>query len=419
MKILLKAVRITDIKSPHHNSSKDILIEHGAIQKIATSIDPSDATVIAIPQLHVSQGWVDFKCRFNDPGSDEGGGIMAGLDAAAFGGFTHVGVLPSDHPVTDTRSGIEYKLRMASQHAVQLHPIGALSKGIKGQSLAEMADMREAGAHWFSDNQPNQNRLLIQALLYSRDIYARVIVSTHSTDYSTAAQVHEGMASTFTGLTGHPSFDEKIQVLKAIEIAKYTEVPVHISGISTRECLPIIAAAKNEGIRISCDVHLMNLCCTEEHVMNFDTRFKVQPVLRTEEDRIALVQALRSGVIDAVVSDHHAVIVDQKRVPFDEAEFGSIQLPTAFSALKKFTGLSSDQVVELLSVRNRVTFDIEMNPIDLNSRADLTLYLPNEILETTLPFSKELSPFMEHALEGKAVGIIHGQRCILNNEYLG
>ena len=142
-------------------------------------------------------------------------------------------------------------------------------------------------------------------------------------------------------------------------------------------------------------------------------------MLRSEDDRIALVQALRSGVIDAVVSDHHAVIVDQKRVPFDEAEFGAIQLPTAFSALKNFTGLNSDQIVELLSVRNRATFGIDMNPIDLNSRADLTLYLPDELLQPSMPFSQELSPFMEHPLEGKAVGIIHGQRCILNNEYLG
>lgn len=414
MKILLKAVRITDVGSPHNNTSKDLLIEDGCIKTIATSIDAPDATLISIPQLHVSQGWVDFKCGFNDPGNNESGGILTGLDAAAMGGFTHIGILPTDNPPTDTRSGIEYKLRLASNHAVQLHPIGAISKGLKGQSLAEMADMNAAGTHWFSDNQPLSTRLTMQALLYAKDFQARIILSAQSPDFYPLAQVNEGLASTLTGLTGHPSFDEKLQVIKAVEISNYTGTPVHITGISSRECLPIIASAKKQGIPISCDVHLMNLCFTEERVLDFDTKFKVSPVLRSEEDRTSLINAIKNGTIDAIVSDHQAVIVDSKKVPFDEADFGAFQFPSTFSALKKYTGLNNDQIVEQLSIKNRSAFNIPFHPIDVEAKADLTLYLPDEPLDTEF-YPKELSPFTQDQLKGKSVGIIRGDHYILNH----
>lgn len=413
MKILLKAVRITDVKSPHNNTSKDLLIENGVIKTIATSIDAADATVVSIPQLHVSQGWVDFKSGFNDPGSDEGGGILTGLDHAALGGFTHVGVLPTDQPTTETRSTIDYKLSKSQHHAVQLHPLGSISKSRKGESLSEMADMHEAGTRWFSDNLPLSTALSVKALLYTHDLNARIIFSSLSKDFNGAFQVNEGVSSTLTGLPGHPAFDEKIQVMKVVEMARYTGSPVHISGISSRESLPIIETAKKEGLELSCDVHLMNLCFNEESTLDFDTCFKVMPVLRTEEDRSALVNALKNGVIDAIVSDHQAVILDSKRVPFDEADFGCLQLQTAFAALKKYSGLSSDQVVEWLSVRNRATFQIPMRPIDIDVAADLTLYLTEEKTPTeSLP--KYLSPFVNDQLTGRAVGIIRGNQFILN-----
>jgi len=415
MKILLKEVSITDVASPHNNTSKDLLIENGIIKTIAKSIQEPGATVLAIPELHVSQGWVDFKSGLKDPGFDEGGGILAGLDAAAKGGFTHIGVLPSDEPTTDMRSGIEYKLRVASHHAVKIHPIGAISKGRKGQSLAEMADMCEAGTRWFSDNRPLSMRLMVQALLYGKDLNARIAFPTYSREYSHFTHVNEGKASTLTGLLGHPSFDEKIEVMKAIETAKYTGVHIHLTGISALESLPLIATAKKEGVPLSCDVHLMNLCCSQERVLDFDTRFKTKPVLRAEEDRLALVAALKGGVIDAVVSDHQAVITDTKRVPFDEAESGTLQFQTAYGALRKYSGLTDKELIELLSVRNRTTFGIQMNPVDVHSVADLTLYQPNQSNIQAEEIPKELSPFAGSDLPGKIVGIIRGSQLVLND----
>ncbi|NBU91717.1 MAG: hypothetical protein EBS17_02640 [Flavobacteriia bacterium] len=414
MKILLKAVRITDTQSPHHNTSKDLLIEEGHIKGIATSIDDPEATLISVPQLHVSQGWVDFKCGFNDPGSDEGGGLLKGLDDAAVGGFTHVGVLPDDQPATDSRSAVEYKFRTSSTHAVQIHPIGAISKGLHGKHLAEMADMKEAGTRWFSDNQALNARLYLQALQYSNDLNASIMIPAYSTDYQAVFQVNEGLASTRTGLPGHPSFDETLQVLQAIELAKYTGNPIHITGISCKESIPLIEQAKNAGVPLTCDVHAMNLCFTEERVLSFDTRFKVRPVLRSEEDRKNLILALKSGIIDAVVSDHHSVISDNKRVPFIEACFGALQLPSLYAGLTHFSGLGSDLIVELLSLRNRQTFGIPTHPIDARSFADLTLYLPNASVNDSPLADNALNPFATEPLIGKALGIIRGSNFILN-----
>lgn len=414
MKILLKAVRITDPQSPHFRTSKDILIENGVISKIATSLVDQDAETISIPQLNVSQGWVDFKASFKDPGSDESGGILKGLDEAAKGGFTHVGVLPTDEPTADHRAIIDYKIKASHHHAVQLHPIGAVTHKRKGLILAELADMAEAGVCWFSDDQSLSTRMLHTALLYSKDFNGKIMVQVYSQHFSSAFQVNEGKASTLTGLTGHPEVDERIEIIKAIELAKYTQRPLHISGVSAASSLALIEDARKDNVTITCDVHIMNLCFTEENTIDFDTRFKVLPVLRSEEDRKALVHALKNKTIDAVVTDHRNVIVDHKDTTFDEADYGTIQFPTAYAALVKHTALNSDQVAEILSVQNRMTFGIQTHPVDVGNLADLTLYTSDKEMVWNSDFPITLSPFHNTPLEGNVCGIIRGNQWIIN-----
>jgi dihydroorotase len=377
---------------------------------------------LSIPELHVSQGWVDFKAAFFDPGFEERGGLSQGLDDAALGGFTHVGVLPSDHPSTDNKLAIEYKRRMADGHCVQLHPIGAITKQQKGTELADLFEMFQAGAGWFSDDQHQINEgILTRALLYSRDFCCKVMFSPRSTNFVLDAQVNEGMGSTRTGLKGDPSLDERLQVIKAIEIASYTKSALHISGISSKESIAPIQQAKAAGLPITCDVHVMNLCFTEQQILDFDTRFKVLPVLRAEEDRNTLIQALSQGVIDGIVTDHRPFVLDDKQVAFDEAAFGAPQLLTAYAALLKNTGLSSDVLVEQLSIKNRTLFGIASNPIQIGATADLTCYTPNQSwnLESTSR-DKACNPFAGKTLHGRAIGIINKGIIMLNHpEYVG
>jgi len=422
MKILLKSARITDVESPHNNTSKDILISNGRIENIATSITDSDAMPLSIPELHVSQGWVDFKSAFFDPGFEERGGLTQGLDDAALGGFTHVGVLPSDHPSTDTKLAIEYKRRMADGHCVQLHPIGAITKQQKGTELADLFEMFQAGATWFSDDQhPINEGILTRALLYSRDFCGKIMFTPRSTNFVLDAQVNEGMGSTRTGLKGDPSLDERLQVIKAIEIATYTQCALHITGISSKESITPIQQAKAAGLPITCDVHLMNLCFTEQEILDFDTRFKVLPVLRAASDRVALIQALAHGVIDGVVTDHRPYVLDDKQVAFDEAAFGAPQLLTAYAALLKKTGLSSDQLVEQLSIKNRTLFGIPSNPIQIGAVADLTCYSPTLSWELdSSSRDKACNPFAGKTLNGRALGIINKGIVMLNHpEHVG
>jgi len=414
MKILLKAVRISDPQSRHYRTSKDILIENGIIHKIATSLVDPDAETISIPQLNVSQGWVDFKASFKDPGSDESGGIQKGLDEAAKGGFTHVGVLPTDDPTADHRVIIDYKINASLHHVVQLHPIGAVTHNRNGLVLAELADMAEGGVRWFSDDKSLSSNMMHKALLYTKDFQGKIIVQVYSHQFSSEFQVNEGKASTLTGLSGHPEVDERIEIFRAIELAKYTKRPLHISGISAASSLPLIENARKENVAITCDVHLMNLCFTEENTLDFDTRYKLLPVLRSEEDRKALVQALKNKTIDAVVTDHRNMIADLKDTTFDDAHFGTIQFPTAYAALGKFTELNSDQIVELLSIQNRITFGVKPHPVDVGNIADLTLYTTEKEMIWTSEFSKALSPFRNTHLEGNICGIVRGNQWIIN-----
>jgi dihydroorotase len=209
--------------------------------------------------------------------------------------------------------------------------------------------------------------------------------------------------------------DERIQVIKAIEIATYTQTAVHLSGISTKESLAPIQAAKKAGLPITCDVHVMNLCFTEQEILDFDTRYKVLPVLRTEADRLALIHGLTHGIIDAVVTDHRPFVLDDKQVAFDEANFGAPQLQTAYAAMLKHTGLSSDALVEQLSIKNRSLFGLPSNPIQLGATADLTFYVPGLAWEVDKSSrAQACNPFAGQTLIGRAIGIVNNGIVMLN-----
>jgi dihydroorotase len=416
MKILIKSARITDIESPHHLTSKDILIADGIIVNIATSITEPDAVQISAPALHVSQGWVDFKAAFYDPGNEERGGISKGLDDAALGGFTHVGVLPTNIPTTDNKTGVDYKMAAANGHCVQLHPIGAITKDQQGKSLAELYEMFQSGAKWFCDDQhPISSGILTRALLYTRDFKGKIIFIPRSNDFVKDAMVNEGLASTKTGLKGHPYIDERIELQKALEIVRYTNAPLHVSGISSLESLYLIKDAKQSGLPVTCDVHYMNLCFNENEVLNFDSRYKVLPVLRTEHDRKALVSALENGIIDGIVSDHRPFVSDDKQVAFDEAQFGAPQLTSGYSALLQYAGLGHDKIIEVLSNKNRALFGIESRPIQVGNKADITCYSPEELwqLDDRLT-ERSCNPLSGKTLKGRSLAIIHQGIAMLN-----
>ena len=417
MKILLKSVHISDASSSFFGTKKDVLIEDGVYRNIADSIQDADAQVIQIDGLQISQGWVDVKATFGDPGFEQKETIDSGLNAAASGGFTHVFITPSTNPVIDNKSHVEYVLRKSEYHTTQLHPMGCVTEKNEGQNLAEMFDMFQSGAKFFTDDQQAlSGGIFYRSLLYCKNFGGKIVSIARDESISAKGMVNEGIASTRTGLKADPSISEIIQLERNIRLLEYTGGRLHITGLSTAEGVSLIRLAKKKGLDITADVHLMNLLFNETMMLEFDTQFKVLPVLRTENDRLALVQGVLDGTIDTIASDHRPLDLEEKEIEFDFAGFGCIQLQTLFSNLNTHFPESVEQFVNALSIKARIAFDIDIKPIEIGSVVDATLFDTQSkwIYEKNQNVSKASNtPFFGKEFSGKVHGVIQADSFIL------
>ncbi|MDA9245288.1 dihydroorotase [Polaribacter sp.] len=418
MNTLLKSATIINPSSAYHQQQKDILIIDGKITKIADKITPNDKdTVVALKNLHVSMGWFDTSVSFGEPGFEERETIKNGLNVAAKSGFTAVAINANTNPVIDNKSAVEFLINKSSGFATKLYPIGALTQESKGIDMAELYDMQQSGAIAFADyNTPIENdNLLKVALQYAQNFDGRIFSFPKNSSIAGEGIVNEGINSTRLGLKGIPALAEHLQIARDLFLLEYTGGKLHIPTISTKKSVSLIQEAKKKGLDISCSVAAHHLVLTDDELPGFDSKYKVNPPLRTNEDIKALRKGVTSGVIDIITSDHNPIDIENKKVEFSNAKDGTIGLESLFGAVN--SALDPTDFIETITCKPRKIFNITIPKIEKGSQADLTLFNPegNHVfsLADVLSTSKN-SIFIDKKLKGKAYGIFANNQLILN-----
>ena len=414
MIVLIRAAKVVDPNSKHHNKVVDILLEKGIIQDIGKNLTtPKDADIIEENGLHVSPGLFDLHVNFGDPGFEWKEDIQTGMLAAAKGGFTGVLCMPSTLPATDTKSQVEYIQKMSAGNVVNVHPAGSITKNLKGEELTEMFDMNRSGALAFTDdkNSIQHAGVMKLALLYTKNFGGIIMNQANDKSISKDGQMNEGVTSTFLGLKGIPSLAEDLMIARDIKLVEYTEGRLHFSCISTSTSVELIRAAKKQGLNITADVAIHNLVLDETVCKGFDTRNKVNPALRTQKDIKALLKGLKDGTIDAICTDHTPQDIEHKKIEFDNAEFGMIGLQTAFSLacqLEEEIGLEG--IIDKMAINPRKILGIEAPEVNIEKAANLCLFNPSTewtLEEKDIVSKSKNTPFVGKTLKGKIVGVVN------------
>ena len=424
--ILLSNGRVID---PVNKLDKkaSILVEKGKIKAIFSSRQKAPALPKKILSFDLQGKWVvpgliDMHVHLREPGEEHKETIESGTRAAAAGGFTAVACMPNTIPVNDSQSVTKLILEKAENASARVYPVGAISKGSHGETLAEFGDMKRAGAVAVTDDgRPViDSQLMRRALEYASN--HKMLVISHSEDagLSRNGAMNEGFISTSMGLKGIPHIAEEIMVYRDLALASYTGCHLHLAHISTEESISLIRQAKKKGCPVTAETAPHYFTLTEEAVKDYNTNAKMNPPLRTLKDREAVIAALKDGTIDAIATDHAPHSVLEKEIEFDQAANGIIGLETAVPLVLELyrKGLiDAARLVELLSVNPARILGVAGGSLGIGTEADITVIDPEVkfVLQGQDFYSKSKnSPFIGSKLQGKAVFTLCGGRITHN-----
>ncbi len=424
--ILLKNCRILD---PANKLDKkaSLLVEKGKIKAIFTSrqkapVLPKKLLSFDLNGKWVVPGLIDMHVHLREPGEEHKETIETGSRAAAAGGFTAVACMPNTLPVNDCQSVTRLILEKAETAYARVYPVGAISKGSMGETLAEFGEMKKAGAVAVTDDGKPvlDSQLLRRALEYASN--HKMLVISHSEDagLSRNGAMNEGFLSTSMGLKGIPHIAEEIMVYRDIAVAGYTGCNLHLAHISTRESVNLIRQAKKRGCPVSAETAPHYFMLTEEAVKDYNTNAKMNPPLRTPEDRAAIIEGLQDGTIDAVATDHAPHSILEKDIEFDRAANGIIGLETALPLaleLHRKGHIDANRLVELLSSNPARILGVKGGSLGIGEAADITVIDPEQrfvFQEQDILSKSKNSPFIGSALQGKAVLTLCGGRITHN-----
>jgi len=420
-RLLLKGGRVVD-PSRHVDDTLDVLLEDGAVAEVGGRVAARGAEVVDVKGLVVCPGFIDLHAHLREPGGEDKETIATGTRAAAAGGFTAVCAMANTEPVNDqagiTRAILE---RARAEGVVRVYPVGAITRGLSGVELAEYADLKEAGCVGFSDDgRPVADaHVLRRALEYAKAFGLTLVDHCEEPSLSDKAVMNEGPVSTWLGLRGMPAAAETIAVERDLRLAELTGGRLHLAHVSSAGSVDAIRRAKAAGLRVTAEVTPHHLLLTDQAVRDsqYDTATKVNPPLRAEADRQALLTALRDGTIDAIATDHAPHTVDDKKVEYDRAAFGVVGLETAVAlCLDRLVGgqiVDLPRLVALLSSGPARVFGLPGGTLAPGSPADVTV-LDLQKKRTVDParfFSKGRStPFAGWTLKGWPVLTVVGGR---------
>lgn len=421
MNILIKQAKVVSATSALNGRVVDILIENGKIAEIKKTITPKGTVkVVEGAGLHVSAGWVDMQVSCGDPGFEHKENLDSLVQCAASGGFTMICMHSYNEPALHTKSQIEYIVNKTRNKVVEVLPFGTVTVGGKGKDMAEMYDMKLSGAAAFSDYKHSikDAGMVMRALQYASNIDSLIITHCNDESISHGGQMNEGEVAVTLGLKGSPALAEELMVQRNLSILEYTNGRLHIPSISSKGSVELIRNAKANGLNVTAGVSAANLFLSESTLKDFDTNFKLDPPLRTRKDAQSLCNAVTSGVIDVIVSDHLPQDVESKELEFDLAEPGMINLQTAFScALEGLKEKNIDALVKAFTDNPRTILGLDLPKLEEEQEANLTVFSLAEetfLTEDNNRSRSKNSPFTNKSLKGKVLGIVNGSKSFFN-----
>jgi dihydroorotase len=407
--IVLKNGRVIDPASDLDKQS-DVLLKDGVIAAVEPGANVAGARVVDCSGLVVAPGFVDLHVHLREPGHEYKEDIQSGGRAAAAGGFTTVCCMPNTNPPNDCRAVTDLIVRRAREVSpVRIHPVGAVSKGLKGESLAEMGEMKDAGIVAVSDDgRPvMSSELMRRALEYARTFGLTVVQHAEDLSLSAGGVMNEGVSSTRAGLKGQPPAAESVMVARDLELVAWTGGKYHVAHISTAAAVRAVREAKKRGLQVTAEVTPHHLTLTDAACCGYDTSTKCAPPLRTDADIAALKEGLADGTIDCIATDHAPHAAQEKDVEFDQAAFGMLGLETALPLCLKLVDekvLTLPQLVRKLTVGAARIFALPAGTLARGAAADVVVFDPAAAVtidKSTMRSKSRNTPFHGWELRGK------------------
>ncbi len=426
MDILLKSMNLLDPGSKV-NEVADLHIKNGVIHKIG-DIDSSEfdeENIFEFSGKYCVPGLFDMHVHLREPGREDKETVVTGCNSSAAGGFTGIACMPNTTPAIDSAEVVNLILQKAKDHLVDVYPVGAVSLERKGEALAPIAELVEAGAVAFSDDgvAVKTSAILRNAMEYAGMYNAPIIEHCEDPSLDDGA-MNESFVSTQLGLPGIPTVAEDIIVARDILMAEYTGQRIHIAHISSKNSINLVREAKAKGIKVTAEITPHHFTLTDDSVKTYDTNYKMNPPLRSNEDVKAGIEGLKDGTIDCIASDHAPHKVEEKEREFIYAPNGitglETQLGITLNELVHKGILSIEDVVYKLSVNPRKILNIPVPGIKVGENANLTIIDDKEIWTVDLSKTKSKSknsPFDKRLLTGKAIAVINNKQMFCDNEF--